>query len=215
MAHHPRTLPGVFPRPAPMLPPPALTERFLGAVALAQEIHGDLRRNGTEIPYLAHLLVVAGLVMEDGGDEDQVIAAMLHDTVEGGGGRELLERIAASFGERVATIVAACSDNLEGRPGDRWIERKQRYLTHLQDEEDDAILRVALADKVNNARALVRDCREEGNGLWRRFAGRTAEEQLWYLRRLVEVFAAKRPGPLTEDLKRATDELAALPTGAT
>jgi len=111
--------------------PPALTERFLAAVALAGEVHGRQRRTGTEIPYLAHLLVVTGLVIEDGGDEDEAIAAMLHDAVEAGGGRPLLERIARSFGPRVAAIVEGCSDNVDGDPSDPWIERKRRYLAHL------------------------------------------------------------------------------------
>jgi len=92
--------------------PPALTERFLAAVALAQEVHGHQRRTGTEIPYMAHLLVVTGLVLEDGGDEDQAIAAMLHDSVEDDGGRPMLERIARMFGRRVAAIVEGCSDSV-------------------------------------------------------------------------------------------------------
>jgi (p)ppGpp synthase/HD superfamily hydrolase len=107
---------------------PALTERFLAAVALAEEIHGRQRRVGTEVPYMAHLLVVSGLVLEDGGDEEEAIAAMLHDSVEDGGGRPLLERIQRSFGPRVAAIVEACTDNLDVDADEPWIERKQRYL---------------------------------------------------------------------------------------
>ena len=80
--------------------PPALSERFRDAAALAHEVHGSQRRAGTQIPYLAHLLVVTGLVIEDGGDEDQALAAMLHDAVEDGGGRSMLERIAQTFGLR-------------------------------------------------------------------------------------------------------------------
>lgn len=123
---------------------PALTEQFRAAVRPAQEIHGHQRRPGTETPYLAHLLVVTGLVLEDrgDGDEDQAIAAMLHHSVEDGGGRPMLERTAR-----------------------RWIERKRRYLRHLATVDDDAILRVALADKVHNARSIVRDCRREGHAL--------------------------------------------------
>jgi len=188
--------------------PPALTERFLAAVALAQEVHGHERRTGTEIPYLAHLLVVTGLVIEDGGDEDQAIAAMLHDTVEDGGGRPMLERIGRSFGPRVAAIVEGCSDTVEGDPAEPWIERKRRYLAHLPTVEDDAILRVALADKVHNARSIVRDYREEGHALWERFTQKSAREQLWYYSGLLEFFDRRRPGPLTEDLWRAVGELA-------
>src|SRR5437588_6161782 len=107
---------------------PPLTERFLAAVALAEEVHGRARRTGTQIPYMAHLLVVTGLVLEDGGDEDQAIAAMLHDSVEDGGGRLLLQRIERSFGLRVAAIVEGCSDSIDEDESDEpWIERKRRY----------------------------------------------------------------------------------------
>ena len=188
--------------------PPALTERFLAAVALAQEVHGEQRRTGTEIPYMAHLLVVTGLVLEDGGDENQAIAAMLHDSVEDGGGHPMLERIAQTFGRRVAAIVEGCSDTVDGDPKEPWIARKRRYLAHLPVVEDDAILRVALADKVHNARSIVRDYREEGQALWARFQHRSAREQLWYYSGLVEFFERRRPGPLTEDLWRAVGELA-------
>lgn len=189
---------------------PALTERFLAAVALAEEIHGRQRRIGTEVPYLAHLLVVSGLVLEDGGDEEEAIAAMLHDAVEDGGGRPVLERIQRSFGPRVAAIVEGCTDNLDVDPARPWIERKQRYLEHLPEVTDTAVLRVALADKVHNARSLVRDYRDEGPRLWERFANKTAREQLWYFDGLVGFFATHRPGPLAEDLRRAVDELATL-----
>ena len=135
-----------------MKPPlPTLTDRFLAAVALAQEVHGGQRRTGTEIPCMAHLLVVTGLVLEDGGEEDQAIAAMLHDSVEDGGGRPMLERIGDVFGRRVATTVEGCSDSVDGDPTEAWITRKRRYLTHLWTVEDAAILRVAVADKVHNA----------------------------------------------------------------
>ena len=189
---------------------PALTERFLAAVAVAEEVHGRLRRTGTEIPYMAHLLVVTGLVLEDGGDEDEAIAAMLHDSVEDGGGRTLLARISRSFGPRVAAIVEGCTDSIDGDPDEPWIAHKRRYLEHLPEVSDDAVLRVALADKVHNARSLVRDYREEGQALWERFTQKTAHDQLWYYRGLLEFFQGRRPGPLTEDLRRAVDELATL-----
>jgi (p)ppGpp synthase/HD superfamily hydrolase len=189
---------------------PALTERFRAALALAEEVHGRTRRSGTEIPYLAHLLVVTGLVLEDGGDEDEAIAAILHDSVEDGGGRPLLERIRREFGERVAEIVEQLSDSIETDTNESWIDRKRRYLEDLQECQDEAALRVSLADKLNNARAIVREYRAEGDALWERFAEKTADQQLWYYACLVEIFEAKRPGPLTEDLRRAFDELRAL-----
>src|ERR1019366_1145295 len=159
--------------------PPALTERFLAAVALAAQIHGHQRRTGTEIPYLAHLLVVTGLVIEDGG------------------GRVVLERILRSFGQHAAEIVEGCSDSVDIDPAETWIERKRRYLMHMPEVTDDAILRVALADKVHNARSLVRDYREEGHALWERFTQKTAREQLWYYGGLLAFFELRRPGPLS------------------
>jgi (p)ppGpp synthase/HD superfamily hydrolase len=189
---------------------PLLTDRFRQAVALAEEVHGRQRRSGTEVPYLAHLLVVTGLVLEDGGDEDEAVAAMLHDSVEEGGGRQLLDRIDQRFGPRVAAIVEACSDTVEEENDEPWIERKRRYLEHLPEIEDDGALRVSLADKLNNARSVVREYREAGDALWERFTEKTAREQLWYYECLLAFFQQGRPGPLTEDLARAVDELAIL-----
>jgi (p)ppGpp synthase/HD superfamily hydrolase len=186
---------------------PALTDRFLQAAAMAQEVHGGARRRGTEIPYMAHLLVVTGLVIEDGGDEDQAIAALLHDSVEDAGGKPMLERIQRTFGPRVAEIVEGCSDSLEEEPEDPWVERKRRYLEHLPEVDDDGVLRVSLADKVHNARSLVRDYRREGDALWERFDEKSAADQLWYYGALLEFFERRRPGPLTEDLRRAVNEL--------
>lgn len=170
-------------------------------------MHGGHRRLGTQIPYVAHLMIVAGLVLEDGGDETQAIAALLHDAVEDGGGPAVLDRIGAEFGAEVAAIVRACSDSLD--PGDTrsWRERKASYLAHLPDVVDEATLRVALADKVHNARSIVRDYRAEGHALWERFANKTLDDQLWYYRALVQFFSTRHLGPLVEDLRRALAEL--------
>ena len=187
---------------------PALTGRCSAAIALAEEIHGRQRRIGTEVPILAPARR-RGLVLEDGGDEDEAVAAMLHDAVEDGGGRAVLERIARSFGPRVAAIVERCTDNLDGDPDEPWFERKRRYLEHLPEITDDSVLRVALADKVHNARSLVRDYRDEGACLRERFTNKTAREQLWYYDGLVQFFAFHRPGPLA-GTSPCVDELATL-----
>jgi (p)ppGpp synthase/HD superfamily hydrolase len=185
---------------------PPLTERFLAAMALAAQIHTG-RRLGTEIPYMAHLLVVTGLVLEDGGGEDEAIAALLHDSVEDGGGRALLRRIEREFGPRAAMIVAACSDTLEIDDPRPWLERKTAYLAHLPSVTDEAALRVVLADKVHNARSIVRIYRDEGHALWERFTNKTADDQLWYYGELLRFFSSRDSGPLVEDLWRAVDEL--------
>jgi (p)ppGpp synthase/HD superfamily hydrolase len=187
--------------------PPQLTDRFDAALALARETHGRERRSGTCIPFMAHLLVVTGLVFEDGGDEDEAIAAMLHDSVEDGGGAAMLERIERTFGAHVAEIVAGCSDNLDGGDGEPWVERKRRYLDHLARTDDAAILRVSLADKVHNAASIVRELRTDPDALFQRAPEKSAEDRVWYYGRLLELFSARRPGPLTEDLRRAVAEM--------
>jgi (p)ppGpp synthase/HD superfamily hydrolase len=153
------------------------------------------------------LLIVAGLVLEDGGDEDQAIAALLHDTVEDGGGQPMLDRIRSNFGDEVARIVKGCSDSLDPHDAHSWRARKAGYLTHLSQVTDEATLRVVLADKVHNARSIVRDYRAEGHTLWDRFTNKTIEDQLWYTGALVALFSERRPGPLLEDLRHALDEL--------
>jgi (p)ppGpp synthase/HD superfamily hydrolase len=187
--------------------PPLLTGRFLAAVALANELHGGQRRLGTQIPYVAHLLVVTGLVLEDGGDEDEAIAALLHDAGEDAGGHAALARIRREFGDRVADVVAACSDTLDPDDPRPWRERKAAYLAHLPDVTDAGVLRVVLADKVHNARSIVREYRAHGNALWERFADKTADDQLWYYDELLRFFTARLDGPLVGDLRHAVAEL--------
>ncbi len=190
-----------------MLDAPTLTERFRAAFELASGLHGG-RRLGTEIPYMAHLLVVTGLVLEDGGSETDAIAALLHDSVEDGGGRRLLAQIEHEFGPRVAEIVAACSDTIDPDEDTRaWRERKASYLEHLPAVTDDAVLRVVLADKLHNARSIVRIYRDEGHVLWDRFTNKTADDQLWYYGELLRFFEARLAGPMVEDLGRAVEEL--------
>jgi len=184
--------------------------RFVGAVALASQLHAGQRRQGTDIPYIAHLLVVTGLVIEDGGGEDEAIAALLHDAIEDAGGVATRDAIAERFGARVAAIVEACSDTLDPGAHEPWLERKRRYLEHLPQITDEGVLRVALADKVHNARSIVRDYRREGHALWEHFGRRTARDQLWYFGCLLEFFERRCPGPLTEDLRHSVGELARL-----
>jgi (p)ppGpp synthase/HD superfamily hydrolase len=185
-----------------------LGERFQRALELALELHRDQVRKGPKpIPYIAHLLGVASIVLEDGGDEDEAIAALLHDGPEDQGGRATLERIRAEFGERVAAIVEGCSDTLE-QPKPPWRARKERYLAHLEEASPD-VLHVSLADKVHNARAILGDYREVGEELWSRFRG-TREESLWYYRALAELFSRRRPGRLAEELERTVEEIEGL-----
>jgi hypothetical protein len=158
---------------------------------------------------MAHLFAVTGLVLEDGGDETEAIAAMLHDAVEHGGGRPMLARIHRRFGRRVAEIVEGCSDAIDCDPGESWIDRKRRYLAHLAEVSDDAVLRVALADKVHSAACIVRTHRLDGHPS-DGFTQGTTREQLWYFGGLLAFFERSRPGPLTEEFARGVDELVQL-----
>ena len=192
----------------------ALGTRFADALAYVVDLHSEQRRKGTDVPYVAHLLAVGGLVIEDAaatGDlrEDEVIAALLHDTAEDQGGEARLDDIAARFGTRVAAIVRACSDSLEDG-GDKapWRERKEAYLAHLETEPDAGILRVSLADKVNNARAVLADYRVLGEPFWERF-NRDADTP-WYYRRLTDIFSERLPhSALTAELVEAVGDLEA------
>jgi (p)ppGpp synthase/HD superfamily hydrolase len=185
-----------------------LGECFQRALVFACELHRDQVRKGSKgIPYIAHLLGVASIVIEDGGDEGEAIAALLHDGPEDRGGEPTLDRIRAEFGDRVAGIVEGCSDTLED-PKPPWRERKEAYLVHLE-EAPDEVLRVSLADKLHNARAILSDYREVGEELWSRFNG-TREESLWYYRSLSDIFARRCSGPLAEELETTVNEIEAL-----
>ncbi len=188
-------------------PDPLLGERFARALALAVELHGEQARKGTAIPYLGHVLGVTSLVIDDGGSEDEIIAALLHDGPEDAGGERTLERIRDEFGGEVGRIVAACSDTFE-TPKPPWRERKERYLRHLEGARADE-LRVSLADKVHNARAILADYRTHGEALWERFSG-GRQGTLWYYRALAELFAERCSGPLAQELARTVAELEAL-----
>ncbi len=179
-----------------------LGNRFEDALVYATRTHASQERKGdTGIPYVAHLLGVAALVLEDGGDEDEAIAGLLHDAIEDCGIRaeELVER----YGERVAEIVVGCSD-ADIQPKPAWRPRKERYIARLA-EAHPSIVRVSLADKVHNARSVLFDYRELGEELWGRF--NPEADQLWYYRSLVAAFRVVSESRLVDELERVVSEL--------
>ena len=171
-----------------------LTDRFADAVRYAIELHRSQVRKATSIPYVTHLLSVCSLVLEDGGNEDEAIAALLHDGPEDQGGKAVLEEIRARFGDAVAEIVAGLSDAMPS-PGEAkapWRSRKEAYLRGLEDASA-SVLRVSLADKLHNARSIQVDLRADGEAVWDRFnAGRS--EQAWYYGELLAIFERRLPG---------------------
>jgi len=177
-----------------------LSPRFDQAFAFAHDLHRAQTRKGGTIPNISHLMSVAALVIEHGGDEDQAIAALLHDGPEDRGGRETLELIRTKFGEPVARIVADCTDAWS-EPKPAWRARKEAYLAGLPGKPKASLL-VSLADKTHNAEAIAADYRELGDALWPRFTG-GAEGTRWYYRELAEIFARAAPGRLADRLARA------------
>jgi len=184
-----------------------LGERFDEAMQYASRLHQRQRRKGTAVPYLAHLMSVAALVLEHGGDEDMAVAALLHDAVEDQGGKPVLGEIRRRFGERVAGIVAGCTD-ADTLPKPPWRQRKEEYIAHVRHAPADVSL-VSAADKLHNARTVLADYRRHGEALWGRFQG-GREGTLWYYRALVETFRQAGNNPLVEELERVVSELESL-----
>jgi (p)ppGpp synthase/HD superfamily hydrolase len=187
---------------------PFLTWRFDAALQFASGLHHQQPRKGVPIPYIAHLMAVCSLVLEAGGDEDQAIAALLHDAVEDQGGLSTLATIRHMFGDRVANTVESCSDSTATDPTEKvgWHERKDKYLEHLRSANADALL-VSAADKLHNARAVLSDYRAVGDQLWSRFKA-PKEDQLRYYGALVDVLGGTAaPKPLVKELRRVVDEL--------
>ena len=178
--------------------------RFLRAFLFAAEKHAGQTRKASTIPYIAHLMGVASLVFEAGGDEDLAIAALLHDVVEDCGGMPMLKEVRRRFGARVAKVVDGCTDAyIEPKPP--WRVRKDSYIRHLRGANADIRL-VSAADKLNNVRSILSDYRQLGEAIWSRFNG-GREGTLWYYRALRDEFLRDRPNRVTRDLELAVNEL--------
>jgi GTP pyrophosphokinase len=183
----------------------AYTHRFEDALVLAHQLHADQLRKGTRIPYIGHLLAVTAIVIENGGTEDEVIAALLHDSIEDQGGAQVREDIRQRFGDNVAAIVDGLTDT-DQTPKPPWRERKADYIAHLG-EASSSVLLVSLADKTHNAGSILRDLRHEGDRVWSRFTG-GKDGTLWYYRTLVEAFWARGQfAALVDELDRIVTEL--------
>jgi (p)ppGpp synthase/HD superfamily hydrolase len=191
---------------------PKLTGQFSKALVYAELKHHNQVRKGGDIPYIGHLLTVAGLVINDGGSEAQAIAALLHDTVEDQGGPPTLEEIRANFGDDVARIVEQCSDTDE-IPKPPWLERKRKYIDHLGEVGEDTLL-VSVADKLDNARSMLRDYHTHGPALWGRFNRKNPQDHLWYYSELLKVYRARGVTSwMVDELGRVVDELKRLVEG--
>lgn len=209
-----------------------LTQRYDDALRLAHQWHRGQKRKGTEVPYVAHLLAVSALVLEDGGTEDEAIAGLLHDALEDAPNQEEADarrgEIRHRFGEAVLAVVEACTDaeplskgaerELDGDARrEAWRGRKARYVEHLG-HVPGAVLLVAAADKVHNAGAIVRDVRTGGPAVFDRFVGKR-DGTLWYYRQVLAALEARvgdepRIAALVLELGRWVGEMGEGPTGS-
>jgi (p)ppGpp synthase/HD superfamily hydrolase len=194
--------PGLNARPASDREP-VVGPRFHEALAFAAQLHEGQRRKGKETPYLSHVLGVAALVLESGGDEDQAVAALLHDGPEDAGGRETLADIQRRFGDRVAGIVDACTDAY-GEPKPAWLARKTAFLDRLPGVSNEAVP-VILADKLHNARCILADHHDVGASVWDRFKA-DPEAVVSYYGRVADALAG-RGGALGHELQVAVGRL--------
>ena len=187
-----------------------LSPRMYEALELAFKLHGHDARKSSQVPYLAHLLHVCALVLQDGGDEDEAVAALLHDALEDKPEKINEKKIRWRFGEKVLQIVKICTDtpeNYKGGPKPPWRERKVAYLDHVSRIPDPALLRVTIADKIDNARAILTDHRRFGDELWKRFNA-SKEEVQWYYDASVKAYRkAGVTGPLIKELKQLVGKI--------
>jgi (p)ppGpp synthase/HD superfamily hydrolase len=184
--------------------PPKLGPRLQRAFRYAAEKHAGQTRKQTAVPYLSHLMAVASLVLEAGGDEDMAIAALLHDVVEDCGGMPRLREVRKKFGPRVARIVEGCTDSF-GEPKGVWIERKKDYLREVKHADAETRL-VSASDKLHNVRTILSDYRRDGEAIWSRFSGKK-DGTLWYYRALSDEYRRRGANRITRELELAVAEL--------
>ena len=186
-----------------------LGTKFDEALQLANELHRQQTRKETPVPYMAHLMAVAGIVLEANAYhqfdniEDVAIGALLHDAIEDQGHKIKLEEIRERFGDKVCEIVHDCSDAIIEEEHQRkapWRERKEAFIGKIRDKCHESLL-VSCADKLHNARSILFDYERIGDRIWDRFKPEK-EETLWYFERLAEAFEeAWAENPLLPDLK--------------
>ena len=186
------------------LKPPKLGPRLQRAFRYAAEKHFGQTRKQSAVPYISHLMAVASLVLEAGGDEDMAIAAFLHDVVEDCGGMPRLREVSKQFGARVAKMVEGCTDSF-GEPKPEWVERKKDYLREVKHADVNTRL-VSASDKLHNVRTILADYRQHGEAIWMRFTGKK-EGTLWYYRALSDEYQRRSPNRITRELEIAVTEL--------
>jgi GTP pyrophosphokinase len=181
-----------------------LSERFTDALTFATRLHATQTRKGSGVPYITHLLGVASIALEYGANEDEAIAALLHDAIEDQGGAPTREAIRRRFGETVTEIVDGCTESYQ-TPKPPWRQRKEAYIAQISTASASVRL-VSASDKLYNSRSILKDYRILGDALWERFQG-GKDGSLWYYRAIVEAFRATGSTPVMDELERTVVEL--------
>jgi (p)ppGpp synthase/HD superfamily hydrolase len=163
----------------------AYSFRLYNAIELAARAHHHQVRKGTEIPYIVHPLAVASILIRVDSPEPVVIAALLHDLLEDT--PVSVREIQAQFGPEVADLVTALS---EPDKSASWEDRKSHTIDYLEKQANDDVLIIALADKLDNIRAVREGLESDGECFWERF-NRPKESQRWYYERLESVFSTR------------------------
>lgn len=164
---------------------PLNTQLLDRAIIFAVKAHSGTERRGKGYPYIVHPLEAVEIVSTMTSDQELLAAAALHDTVEDT--PVTVEQIRAEFGPRIASLVAAESDQMvEGvSESDSWHDRKQAAITRLAAAGRDAKM-VALGDKLSNMRAIARDYAMQGNALWSLFHAKDPRDHEWHYRGLAD-----------------------------
>lgn len=181
-----------------------LSERFIEALTFATELHANQVRKGSGVPYISHLLGTASIALEYGANEEEAIAALLHDAIEDQGGAPTREEIRRRFGDRITAIVDGCTDS-DAKSKPPWKQRKQAYIDSISTASASVRL-VCAADKLYNARSVLKDYRIMGESLWQLFAG-GKNGTLWYYRSMVKALRSRGESPLVAELDRVVSEI--------
>jgi GTP pyrophosphokinase len=184
-----------------------LSERFVDALTFATHLHASQSRKGGKVPYISHLMGVASIALEYGANEDEAIAALLHDAIEDQGGAATREEIRRRFGDTVTEIVNGCTD-ADTTPKPPWRQRKEAYIAHIP-KASASVLLVSASDKLHNAWSVLKDYRLLGDTVWERFQG-GKDGTLWYYRAITNAFHSTGSTPLVDELERVVSELESL-----
>ena len=127
------------------------TYRIEQAIKAAALLHHDhVRKGDVPLPYITHLMAVKTILRDYTSDEDTLIAALLHDTIEDTDYTE--EELVGDFGEIVASYVMTLTEP-QSTPENKvpWLDRKKIYASQLKKGSKQAVM-IAAADKTHIAK---------------------------------------------------------------